>query len=205
MANLLRASLLLTLALTPTVALGADDPACQQMRERGYEACYRQNDAARADCAVECARCGEQITGCFSYCEHFCDAAYPEGCNFDLNACVSRCGHRCHEPACDDNPGCRAAWCAPATIKQCSETCQATWSSLSACRAAWCGDGKSRNACLTSCNAGGKGPADGCRKAWCGDGKSGQQCYRDADDAEQQCRKQVDASVKSCLGGGAKK
>jgi MATE family multidrug resistance protein len=190
--------LLLVVALPFAAHAAADEAACQQLRERGYEACYHQNDMARADCAGECARCGAELSGCIAYCDHFCDAPLPEGCNFDLNACVSRCNHHCHEPACDGNAGCKQAWCAPATVKQCSDTCQATWNALASCRASWCSDGKSRGACVASCNAG-KAPADACRKAWCGDGKSGARCYRDADAAEEQCRKEVDASVKACM------
>jgi hypothetical protein len=195
--TLLRTFVTLLLVAAPVTAGAADEAACQQLRDRGYEACLHQNDVARSECGNECARCGAELTGCLSYCEHFCDAPLPEGCNFDLNACVSRCGHHCHEPACDANPGCKATWCAATAVKQCGDMCQSTWSSLASCRASWCGDGKARTACVASCNSG-KTPADACRKAWCGDGKSGQQCYRDADDTEQQCRKQVDASVKSC-------
>jgi hypothetical protein len=194
------ASLAFTIALSAPAFAAAEDGACQELRARGYETCFRQNDAARTECSAECARCGEEITACFSYCEHFCDAAYPEGCSFDLNACVSRCGHRCHEPACDENPGCKQTWCAPATVKQCSDTCATTYASLAGCRATWCADGKARAACINSCNST-KAPADACRKSWCGDGKSGQQCYKDADAAEETCRKQVDASVKACLAG----
>jgi hypothetical protein len=202
MATLLRSLTLLCVVAAP--ALAAEDAACTQLRERGYEACFQQNDVARADCAGECARCGEALTGCFSYCEHFCDAAYPEGCAFDLNGCVSRCDHHCHEPSCDENPGCKAAWCSAATVKSCADTCRATYQSLAQCRASWCGDGKARAECVQGCGTGGKAPADACRKAWCGDGKSSAQCYRDADGIEQQCRKQVDAGVKACLAGGKK-
>jgi hypothetical protein len=188
---------ILGIALQPTLA-SAEDGACQQLRERGYDACYHQNDLARAECAAECGRCAAELAGCWGYCERFCDAPYPEGCNFDLNFCVSSCNHHCHEPSCEVNAGCKSAWCAASTIKQCVDTCQATYGALASCRAAWCGDGKSRKACLSSCESG-KSSADNCRKASCGDGKRAQQCYRDADDTEQKCRQQVDATVKACL------
>lgn len=181
-------------------AFAADEGACRELRTRGFETCFRQNDAARLECAEECNRCGEELTSCVSYCEHFCDSTYPEGCAFDLNACVSRCGHRCHEPGCDENAGCKQIWCAAGAIKQCTDTCQASYNQLASCRATWCSDGKGRAACLSSCNST-KAPADSCRKNWCGDGKSGQQCYRDADNAEENCRKQVESSVKACLAG----
>ena len=195
--TLLRSFVALALLVAPLAVRAAEDAACQMLRDRGYEACYHQNDVARGECAAECARCGGELSGCLAYCDHFCDAALPEGCNFDLNACVSRCNHHCHEPACDANAGCKQAWCSAATVKQCSDTCQATFNALGSCRASWCGDGKQRNACITSCN-GGKSPADACRKSWCGDGKAAAQCYHDADATEESCRKQVDASVKAC-------
>jgi hypothetical protein len=176
----------------------ADEATCQDLAERGYDACYRQNDAQRAECAGHCAHCTEQWIGCLTYCDHFCEAPYSEGCGFDLSACISRCGHRCHEPMCDENAACRSVWCSKEAVKSCSDTCQANYASLASCRAAWCGDGKSRTSCLSGCNVG-RASTDACRKNWCGDGKAAQQCHRDADAAEQQCRKQVEASVKACL------
>jgi hypothetical protein len=187
-----------TIAVAISAVASADEGACQELRARGYETCFRQNDSARTECTAACARCGDAIASCFSYCEHFCDAPYPEGCGFDLNGCVSRCGHRCHEPACDENPGCKQTWCSPATVKQCGDTCTATYNTLASCRATWCSDGKARTACIASCNAA-RPPADSCRKSWCGDGKLGRECYHDADAAEEACRKQVDATVKACL------
>ena len=188
-----------SLALAPSRAVAADESVCLQLRERGYEACYRQNDAARAECADHCAHCGQLLVGCFSYCEHFCDASYPEGCGFDLPACVSRCNHHCHDPACDENPGCRAAWCNKEAVKACGDTCQATYASLATCRGSWCGGGKARKSCLDGCNGGDRALDDSCRKSWCGDGKAGRECYREADDNEEQCRKQTDAQYRACL------
>ena len=187
----------IVLLLVTAGAASADETVCKELRERGYDACYRQNDTARTDCADRCGRCGEQTVTCYSYCEHFCDASSPEGCGFDLNACVSRCGHHCHEPACEDNPACRSAWCGKDAVKQCTDTCQAEYAAQASCRANWCGDGKARAACMNGCGAS-RGAADSCRKSWCGDGKPAQQCYHDADVTEEQCRKQADAGYKAC-------
>jgi hypothetical protein len=188
----------LALFLLATIPARADEVLCREVRESGLASCYRQNDQRRGECARHCARCGEEVLGCYTYCEHFCDAPFSEGCGFDLAACNSRCAHRCHEPACADNPGCRGWWCSKDAVKSCTDGCQSTWGSLQSCRAAWCGDGKAKKACLDGCAAG-QAAATSCRKSWCGDGKDARACFDAADKLEEDCRKQVETEYKACL------
>jgi hypothetical protein len=190
--------ILLLIAISLPAVANADEVLCREVRDGGLAACYHQNDVRRNECAHHCARCGEQVLGCYTYCEHFCDAPFSEGCGFDLAACNSHCSHRCHEPACADNPGCSKWWCSKEAVKACTDGCQATWASHATCRANWCGDGKAKKACVDGCNAG-QAVAASCRKSWCGEGKDAKACYDDADKLEEDCRKQVEADFKSCL------
>jgi len=185
-------------------AARADELMCRELRETGQASCFHQNDQRRGDCSRHCARCEEQITGCIGYCEQLCYAPYPEGCSFEVNECTTRCSHRCHEPACAENAGCKTFWCGKEAIQSCSDSCNGVYASLASCRSAWCGDGKMRKSCLDGCSQN-QGAVAACRKAWCGDGKDSRQCYLDADELEHQCVKQVETDYKACIAGASKK
>ena len=191
-------SLVLMALLLSAPAAFADDVICQEVRDASFDACYRSVDSRRAECFAHCDRCRGEVAACRDHCEHFCDSPESEGCAFDLYGCTTRCEHRCHERVCEDNPGCKAWWCNGDNVKSCVSTCKQEYAALATCRASWCGDGKARKQCLDGCQATEK-TAAACRKAWCGDGATAQRCYAEADQAEQDCRKQVDAEYKKCL------
>jgi hypothetical protein len=194
--------LMMVMALSGIAVAGEEQ--CLEVRQASLAGCYHAHDQRRSECTRRCASCSEQAAACVAQCEHYCDAPFYEGCGFDLNGCVARCEHRCHDPDCEDNGGCRAWWCNKDNVKGCVDTCQAQYGALASCRAAWCGEGKAKRACLDGCAANGKRTA-ACRAAWCGDGAAGRQCFRDTDDSEADCRKQVEAAYKSCSGGAPKK